>query len=48
MIDIIATGEDGEEQLLAETTYIMVARNGTASALVPGLLLANDEVLFCV
>ena len=44
MIDIIATGEDGVEQLLAETAYIMVARNGTASAAVPGLLLANEEV----
>lgn len=44
MIDIIATGEDGVEQLLAETAYIMVARNGTASATVPGLLLANEEV----
>jgi len=46
MIDIIATREDGEDCLLAETTYIMVARNGTASAVVPGLLLANDEVSF--
>ena len=44
-IDILATRED-EEYLLAETKYIMVARHGTSSATVPGLLLANDEVRF--
>lgn len=43
-IDIIATREDGEDKL-AETKYIMVARNGTAAGVVPGLLLANQEVI---
>jgi len=43
-IDIIATREDGEDKL-AETKYIMVARNGQAAGIIPGLLLANQEAI---